>query len=321
MKFDVVSSFGAGNIQALHTIKKISELNITDGQITFDLSNFKENNPFNNLLIANAISVYKNEHPSVNVSIIQKADNDFLSHLGFYHLIGADFGKKVGEAKPSNNYVPITEITFNDRFYDEVETHAGELAALLKFDKNLSGFLKYAFIETIRNVYEHAKTKTVYVCAQKWPTMNLVEIAIVDNGCGIATAMKKRFKDKNETELMYLAALPGISAKSNHAYLDKDNSWRNSGYGLYALRRLSKIYEGSFLLCSGGIALFQNNGHEEKFNTCFQGTAVAVRVKTNTNSVFQEVRKQVILEGEIAAKQISNAMTKASKSSGGKYYE
>lgn len=79
-------------------------------------------------------------------------------------------------------------------------------------------------------MYEHSDEKFVFVTAQKWPTMNLLEIAIADTGCGIANSMGKQYKNYDEKDLLYLAGEPGISARSNFSYLDKDDAWRNSGY-------------------------------------------------------------------------------------------
>lgn len=320
MIFDIVSSFGEGNVQALSTVKQISEIRTIDEEVIFDFTRYKENNPFSNLLISNALVAYKQNHPEVRVSLIPKTDSNYLSHLGFYDLIGANYGKKIGDAEPNANYVPILKIDLDSKFYTEIENKSRQLAALLAFDKDLSSFLSYVFVETIRNVYEHAEIRTAYVCAQKWTSFNLVEIAIVDNGCGVATAMNKIYKNRTEDELMHLAALPGVSAMSNHAYLEKDDFWRNSGYGLYALRRLSNVYKGSFLLCSGGRALHQRNGKTKKYDTQFKGTAIAMRFRTDTDNVFKKELNNIIREGEIKAKQLGRAILKASKSSGGQYY-
>lgn len=74
-------------------------------------------------------------------------------------------------------------------------------------------------------------------------------------------------------------------------------------------------------MCSGEIALYQSDGKEQRFDTRFQGTAISLRVRTDTNNSFKEVLSRVIREGETKAKKISESITKASKSSGGKYYE
>jgi len=322
VKYNVISSFGFGNGQAIKTIKEISELNPIDNEIIFDFTGFVETNPFNILVIANSINALKAKNPNIKTKLIPNSNSTFLGHLGFYKTIGANLGKEIGEAKANNNYMPITKINFDemqDGFYNSIEEKAQQLSALLNFDSDLSGFSKYIFIETIRNVYEHAETNNLLLCAQKWPTMDLVEIAIVDNGIGIANALKKRIKGKTEKELMYMAALPGISAKSNHAFLDKDDFWRNSGYGLYVLREFSKAYNGSFMLCSKNIALHQINGKVKECSTFFEGTAVAIRFRTNLEIDFNSTRRDIVRKAQKLAKNNPQAIKEASKSSGGNY--
>lgn len=319
MNFEIKSSFGEGNIQALTTVKQVHEINNLE-EITFDLTDYAENNPFNNLIIACSLINYRDTHPMVKCKLKPKTGgDDFLGHLGFYDMIGIDIGKKIGQARASTNYVPIQKIDFDSCFYTAIENKAKQLAELLKFDSNLSSFLEYAFVETIRNVYEHAETNTVFICAQKWPSKHLVEIAIVDMGCGIVKTLNKSIKDMTEEEIIQFATEPGVSARSNHTYLDKDDSWRNSGYGLYALRELAKEYTGSFLLCSKNRALKYTSNDTEKFKTYFDGTAIAIRIRTNTGNDFSQIRNKIIRQGEVIAKDMNESIKRASKSSGGQY--
>ena len=147
-------------------------------------------------------------------------------------------------------------------------------------------FLEYIFIETFRNVFEHADTKEVFFSAQKWPSKNLLEIAIADTGCGVSNSLGRIFQGRSEKELLYLAGEPGITARSNYSYLDSNNAWLNSGYGLYILRRLSVTYGGSFMLCSGNYALHQTQKGITEYSTAYKGTAVAIRLKTDLNIDF-----------------------------------
>lgn len=179
MEYRVETTYGYGNAQALKIASDISSLDLSDAEdILFDFTKYSENNPFSNLLIANSIRTFRKNHK--NKCQLKPNGASYLSHLGFYQMIGADYGKQLGEARASDNYVPITKVTFNGDFYQTIEDKSEKLAALLKFDKELSLFLKYLFIETIRNTYEHADIGEVYLSAQKWPSKSLLEIAISD---------------------------------------------------------------------------------------------------------------------------------------------
>ena len=322
MLFDISSSYGKGNIQALKTLYELSKIDISSkSEFCLDFSNFSENNPFNTLVIASFIRQLNKQYPNTSFKAKINYDNSFLAHLGFYNLMGIDYGKKIGEANPSNKYVPIKKLNLKAVSYNDIEERSSELAKLFQFDHSLEEFLFYAFFETIRNVYEHAETEQAFVCAQNWPSKNLIEVAIIDNGCGIANALGKRIKDKSEKELLYLSAKPGISAMSNHSYLSKDDYYRNSGYGLYALRKLCYQYGGDFLLCSGNYALLQTADKKViEYDTFYPGTAISMKFKTNIKNDFKKIRGNIIKEGELEAKDTSEAIKRASKSSGGLYY-
>lgn len=148
-----------------------------------------------------------------------------------------------------------------------------------------------------------------------------MEIAISDTGCGICNSLRKYmpYSAKDEKELIRLACNPGISSRSNYRYLEKDNAWRNSGYGLYLMRKLAVAYGGSFLICSGNYALRENNNGIEMFNTTYTGTTIAIRIKTDQKLNFEDVRHKILLAGEKEASDVQTSIHSASKSSGGHY--
>ena len=147
MEYKVETTYGCGNDQALEIASEIFSLDLPDAEeVLFDFTKYRENNPFSNLLIANSIRAFRKNHK--NKCQLRPNSATYLSHLGFYQMIGADYGKQLGEARSSDNYVPITKVTFNEAFYQTIEGKSEELAALLKFDTELSAFLKYLFYDT-----------------------------------------------------------------------------------------------------------------------------------------------------------------------------
>ena len=320
MEYKVVTTYGWGNEQALNIASDISSLDLPDTEnLLFDFTKYSENNPFSNLLIANSIRVYRENHK--NKCQLRPNHETYLSHLGFYQMIGADYGKQLGEARASDNYVPITKITFGGDFYQTIEEKSKELIALLKFDERLSNFLEYLFLETIRNVYEHADINEVYLSAQKWPSKKMLEIAISDTGCGVYNSLRKyrAYSNTDEKTLIKLACDPGVSSRSNFSYLGKHDVWRNSGYGLYLLRKLSVAYGGSFLICSGNYALREDNSCIKILKTKYQGTTVAIRIKTDLAYDFENVRNGILIRGEAESSHVPTSIHSASKSSGGSY--
>ena len=324
MNFQIHTSYGEGNTQILQVCKDLSNLvPPIEERLVFDLRNYGETNPFSNLVLINSLRQYRKKHRESDLFCNPKDIGGYLSHIGFYKACGISIGKEPGESRPSSNYVPVTDIGINDaNFYDSIDRRARDLAATLQFDSGLQEMLSYNFTETIRNVYEHADTDSVLVAAQKWPSRGLVEIAIADEGCGITGSLNKQFSN-DPKELLRLACKPGISAKSNFEYLDINNPWRNSGYGLYIMKELALAYGGSFILCSGKHAIrYYCYNHSEKeivYETSYSGTAIGIRFRTDTNNDFNSVRRDVITRGQKEAKQIKGAIRKASRSSGGRY--
>ena len=89
MKYDVCTSFGNGNMEALSIIKEIAALEVpNDEEIIFDFRQYNENNPFSNLVIANAVRDCAS-HIEQRKRLLPHASN-YLAHLGFYHMIGAN---------------------------------------------------------------------------------------------------------------------------------------------------------------------------------------------------------------------------------------
>lgn len=324
MIYQIRSTFNRGNVEALSTMKHLHGLEGYN-EIIFNLNNYNDCNPFNNLVIAKTLRDYSLNHPASKCALKRCAKDNtdsFLQHIGFYDMIGVPYGKKVGEARPNENYVPITKLTFEKNFYDSIESYAQTLANTLSFNPDLHVFASYIFVELIRNIYEHSRSNDAYICAQKWEPLNLVEIAILDSGCGISNALKRIYRNKDESELLRMATDPGISAKSNHALLDKKDGWRNSGYGLYAIKKLAIEYGGSLMVCSNNYCdYYVRNGTIAHYETYFPGTALAIRFRTDTSVNFIEARRRIIKEGELEAKQNNRYETikSASKSSSGFY--
>ncbi|MBE6534283.1 MAG: hypothetical protein E7678_04865 [Ruminococcaceae bacterium] len=322
MDFAITSYLGSGNKTALQDLFNIKNLEVTDGAIRFDFSKYYECNPFNNLIIAQTLKNFKKQHPEIETCFrpcSSESTNSYLQHLGFYSFFGADYGKPLGKAQANHKYVPLTSIKFQNDFYGSIVKYAEQLSALLSFDKDLYSFCKYIFIEIIRNIYEHAQTQEAYMSAQYWGTYNLVEIAIIDAGRGISNALNPIYKNKTEQELLRMSTLPGISAKSNHSFLDAEDGWRNSGYGLYVLRRLAVEYGGSFMLCSNNYCDFYTEEGITNYKTFYPGTAIAIRFRTDMHLKFENIRRRIVCEGTKEAKDIRGAIKSASKSSGGHY--
>ena len=317
-----------GNLDCFQNLIDIDDFFGWDDDSLLNLKGMVETNPFNMLVIALSIKRCRpfwgkaSYYPPKN----EKTDK-YLQYMGFYETCGIPNRDIQRGGRRMGKYICITKIDLSPQGsisadYDMIEYEAKQLARMFQFDKKLADYLLYCFFEMIRNVYEHAKTNHVYVCAQYWPMHSLMEIAIADEGCGIQKAMQKRYSNMSEQDLINHAMKPGISALTNHSYLEKDDPYGNSGYGLYITKELALAYGGSFILCSGNYAKrYYKKGYipvEKDFSTKFQGTAIAIRFRTDMNIDFNETITKIKDKAESKSKSIEGAIHKASKSSGGK---
>ena len=317
-----------GNIDCFKSLLNLYDFNCKNEEVLLDLTNIKEVNPFNMLVLALAIrQCKKNWFKLKYITPYNEKTDGYMQYMGFYETFGAPIREIYKGDRRPGRYICIKKLLFESQGsiqndYDLIDRETKKLAEMLQFDSELEEYIQYCFFEMIRNVYEHAGTNCVYVCAQYWPSHHLVELAIADEGCGIKKAMEKRFKDISEIELMKYAMTPGLSALSNHAYLDKNDCYGNSGYGLYMTKELALAYQGVFILSSGNYALhYTIESNKEKvlyYNTKFKGTAISIRFKTDTNINFNEIIKEKVAKAEEESKKFNGAINKASKSSGGK---
>ncbi len=319
----IKSSFTKGNQTVWKTISEIRDFFPVNFDFVIDFREFQETKPYNTLLIGNEL---KNIKQQVYKGEVLKRDETYLENIGFYDLIGVrGLGRKIGEARATDSYVPITKIQFNYQLpspYAQIIEKSTELANILRFDDDLAYFIKYIFIEMIRNVYEHAATDTIYVCGQKYLSKKYVELAFLDNRCGILNSLKNRHHVTTDLEALELCMSPGISSCSNHKWLEDypgEESFKNSGYGLYLVKELCLKYNGHFKIASGGYQLtyFKDQIYRRKIH--FQGTAICVDIGIRKMSNFEDVIKELNSKAESLAKGKNKTIKKASASSLGYY--
>lgn len=244
--------------------------------------------------------------------------HSYLSHLGFFDYIHMGEGNAVGAAAGSAAYLPITRIEkpdFNSDTQDIQEWYEQIMAVVRGLARVVSGtssdteenrLYNYALREIIRNVFEHSGASECYVCGQRWWN-GRVEIAVVDEGIGIAESLKKSYPLQSDIEALNLAIKPGVSSTS---YIEQsENIYDNSGFGLYVLSQLASSF-GWYVLGSGAsrIVGYQKNKLEESLN--FNGTYFGMQLSSSPRQ-FSEILKDIIVTGEQEAEQ-SGSSNKAS---------
>lgn len=311
----------------------IEELNCTilDEGEEFDFSGIHTCNPFPMLVVSTTIRQLRAN------SIVKKCkaincNNTYAEHMRFYKAIGINKGRELSENYGNSNYLPITKLEIKDlknegienieRIQEVIENKAKLMSRVLS-NGNIPfmNWLKYILTEIMRNIPEHSQANEIWYCAQYWPSYDLVELAILDEGIGIRKSLIDNpahgEEIKNDEDALRLAIQPGISkAFAPGCKTNSDDIWANSGYGLFMVSRLCEELGGSFIILSGENALKVTSGQEQElYSTDFNGTAIQIRIRPSKIKDYEKVAKKILDEGEKIAKQNSGRFESASKSS------
>lgn len=292
---------------------------LPDGEdYMFDFGVMRRFPPFSMLLLSSMLKNFKKTRPSGQRRSMNHENHGYAAHFGFFQSFGLKHGNVPGQALGSSKYIPITELSVAevcqeafDRYLevgDVVEERATELAKILTQNDtdDLHDTLTYSIREIMRNVIEHSKSDSIYICAQHWPQRHEVEVGIVDNGIGVHAALTSNPSHDclDEKEALEFALMPGISG--NPMAGKGRSQWDNSGYGLYMTNRICRN-GGHFLICSGGHGIKLSLAGKENFETAFHGTAIRLFIDTRNLSNLRGQLAQFAAEGRAAAKELAGA--------------
>lgn len=324
------------NMTLKETLCFADELNryTPDDKFVFDFSKMSNFDPLPMLMIGAIIKKYRSQFPDVPFCItgMNTTGKDYAGNMGFFKYISTrlELGKMPGEAVGSMNYIPITSIKVDELQKEEysqgnylalgdlIEKESGRLARIVdRGDSELHKLLTFLIREILRNTPEHAKTNTMWICGQYWPSFSLAEIAIMDEGIGIfesitQNAAHREYITDNATALQWVlkagiseAFIPSKKQKS-------EDEWANSGFGLYMVSEICRYLNGSFCIISYGNYMLIDNHGVKIGKTSFDGTAIRIRVPSKKISNAQAIISQIASQGEAEARMIKNAFKSAS---------
>lgn len=302
----------------------------------FDFSRVKNCDPFPMLIVANAIRNKRKQYGKHQFIAIN-CDNDYAKYMKFYNACGLNLGDSVDASRGNSNYSCITKLNIADLYLESqknldyiqetLEKKAKVMALVLSRNNiEFQKWMTFVIRELLRNIPEHSKSKTIWYCAQYWPSYDLVELAILDEGIGISNSLNDSYKFRsmynNDYEALQLALEPGVSG--TFSSLRKSigmGDWENSGYGLYMVSQMCVELGASFIIASGtsAIRMIKENGNiiSTKYNTSIRGTAVQIRIRPSKNYNYNQIRSEIVKRGEEIAKNKDYTIHSASKSSRG----
>ena len=260
--------------------------------------------------------------------------NSYAAYIGFYRALNIPIGKDLGEAPGNSQYIPITKIEISqlkkDAFHKHItstmllEQEAYRLGNILSSkvgQEEYGDLIGYSIFEMLRNIIEHSESEYIWFCAQAWPRINELEIAIVDTGIGIKSSIESNkyyHKDLSNVEAIQFALEPGVSKsykkrKRNNLFLDED-PYANSGFGLYVMHNLCREL-GEFKIISTGDSLTYRGETVRTKNCNFDGTAIGMRFRISDLSRIPSLRAEIIKTGEELTRSKDHVIKDASTAS------
>jgi hypothetical protein len=295
----------SGAIETAHALWALPQAQV----YVIDFAGLDWVEPFGMLFFARQLRTFADKHKPARCRAINHERHGYAAHMGFFQSFGLSFGKAPGEAPGNIQYVPMTGLTIaelqreaGDQFAEVreiIEKRCTNLAAILTRNEggHVQDTLSYSLREIFRNVMEHSRADTIWYAAQYWPTKQLVELSILDQGIGVRRSLSRNphLAIQNDEDALRFALLPGISGVAfKGGPRQRKDEWANSGYGLFMTSQLC-ARGGSFMICSGGCGLLLKNGSDTTFNVGLEGTALRLEIYVpevgGLNQALEDLRR------------------------------
>lgn len=310
------------------------DLNNIDEKICFDFGNIRTCDPFPMLIVSHEIRNRVNEINRLNC-YARNCNNTYANYMKFFKACGLSRGEEVEISRGNSRYSCITKMSVTDlqnegmQNYDVIQEVIDKKAKIMasivaQGNSEFEKWLSFVIREIIRNIPEHSKSDIIWYCAQYWPSYDLVELAIMDEGIGIKDSLRENVNyikeaDSDENAIK-LSLKPGVSGTNIYRKFNQ-SEWDNSGYGLYMVSEMCAELNASFILASGdsAIRVEKRNGiiEHNSIDTKVHGTAIQIRIRPSSTVDYEEIRRKIVQKGENIAKKDDSAIHVASKSSRG----
>lgn len=229
-------------------------------------------------LLTTALMRLRQERFPIHISRPHKEQVDgYLNRIDFYSLLGMDVEYTMQRRSADGRFREVVQVQ-SEREGDSV---VRDVMTIL--DRNVEGVAGiydaayHAFLEIVNNVFHHAHSPThAVLCAQSYPWLRRVELAVVDSGRGIPASLgdnpelKGRFA--NAAEAIELAVQPRVTGRPDH----------NTGEGLFFSLEFIKANMGEACIYSQDGALRAQEGRVWTQPVSYwPGTLVALSFRTD----------------------------------------
>ena len=215
----------------------------------------------------------------------------YRSHLSTKSYLEKVLGKK----KCTDTTIPLRKLKtfeYNEYFQvaDKIELYLSdvtdEIVGLIGDVDTQS--VNVLFYEMLTNIYKHSQCQNAYILCQKYPTVNTIDICIIDDGISIPGSFEQEGMDfTNDSEAIYEA----INGKTT----DKEK-YNLHGRGLNTTANITSLGFGEQMLIASrnGVCTVNKKGVKTwKRNMPYiDGTFVTLRINTNKIKNIHEYIKR-----------------------------
>jgi hypothetical protein len=248
----------------------------TDKKISLDFSEVTWFIPCSMILISNKIREFLEHGAHVIEYKAPKNDKarDHMNKIGF----------PLGKTESGDSYVPIKHFKRNIDDKKQVNREVNELTTLIeeKLPSQFGDSIKYILGELSANIDDHSECESVSLMAQYFPTKEIVDIAVFDNGISIPALFERHnISFENDAEAIKKAVSGEVTTKENETM---------RGFGLKTCKNLSiEGLEGELHVVSRKGILIMKSGESPKFHTLkktlLKGTFLYFRLKKPKNKL------------------------------------
>ncbi len=273
----------------------------------FDFGPLQNIEPFGANIVASAIRRFTADRAGARFTSENHSKNSFAAHYGFWQAYGIPYGKSIEDVRGGDRFIPIQRLDVQGLLggakYSKpllvmrIDGHARRIARVMcqGHGAPIQDAVTYAIREIVRNAIEHSGQRELWFAAQFWPNRNRIEVAIVDEGCGIRDGLQRNPEHcalVDEVAAIRLAMRAGVTgtvrrpasleevAMADREYGISPEFFENSGYGLFVVGELCRR-AGNLLILSNDRCVRIQGGDETISLAAHRGTAVRLVLHTD----------------------------------------
>ncbi|URD45483.1 ATP-binding protein (plasmid) [Pseudomonas sp. BYT-5] len=289
------AGLGTSTPHALFTL--CSQIANSGNDIVLDASNLNYVDPLG-MATLRALFEQQIETKRISIQFLSKNLTSYLARMDFFKgldIEGVDLNQFARRNDRANSLVEITKVSE----HAQAEAVASRLANAItgkltrsdpdapvdeqtgrnEFD-SYRGPLEYALKELLENSLTHARREgridaAVWVTCQFYPKLNLVRMAIVDNGCGFLATLRNHpeLAERTDRGAIEAALKPRVSC--NRGAMANILGSENQGVGLTTTAKIAETAGGGLIVVSGrAIHDTQRNRFDEMHETGWQGVSI-----------------------------------------------